>query len=70
LAPDGQSLGVIKMPEQTANFTWGDDDMMSIFLTASTSLYRFRTRTPVSGCFDPNGIASMDDAASGGAACL
>jgi gluconolactonase len=45
LAPDGQSLGVIKMPEQTANFTWGDDDMMSIFLTAS-SLYQVRTRTP------------------------
>ena len=46
LTSNGQLLGIIKMPEKTANFTWGDDDMMSIFLTASTSLYRVRTRTP------------------------
>jgi gluconolactonase len=44
--PDGESLGVIKTPEVVANFTWGDDDMLSIFLTASTSLYRVRTKTP------------------------
>ena len=24
--PDGVSLGVIRMPEPTANFTWGGDD--------------------------------------------
>jgi gluconolactonase len=29
-----------------ANFTWGDEDMKSLFLTASGSLYRVRTRTP------------------------
>jgi len=46
LTSDGELLGIIKMPEKTANFTWGDDDMMSIFPTASTSLYRVRTRTP------------------------
>ena len=45
-APDGGALGVIKTPETVANFTWGDPDMMSLFLTASTSLYRVRTRTP------------------------
>jgi gluconolactonase len=42
-APDGQSLGVIRMPEVTANFTWGGPDLLDIFLTASTSLYRVRT---------------------------
>jgi gluconolactonase len=46
LTADGHSLGVIKTPEALANFTWGDVDMQSIFLTASTSLYRVRTRTP------------------------
>ena len=45
-SPDGQSLGVIKTPEPVANFTWGDPDMLSLFLTASTSLYRVRSRTP------------------------
>ena len=46
LTADGHSLGVIKTPEAVANFTWGDEDMQSLFLTASTSLYRVRTRTP------------------------
>lgn len=45
-APDATSLGVIGVPEVVANFTWGGDDMRSIFLTASTSLYRVRSRTP------------------------
>ena len=46
LTADGHSLGIIKTPEVVANFTWGDEDMQSTFLTASTSLYRVRTRTP------------------------
>ncbi len=46
LSPDGQALGVIRTPEVVANFAWGDPDMLSLFLTASTSLYRVRTRTP------------------------
>ena len=29
-----------------ANFTWGEDDMKSIFVTASSSLYRVRSNTP------------------------
>ena len=45
-APDASHLGVIAVPEVVANFTWGDSDMQSLFLTASTSLYRVRTRTP------------------------
>jgi gluconolactonase len=46
LSPNARSLGVIQTPEVVANFTWGDDDFRSIFLTASTSLYRVRTKTP------------------------
>jgi gluconolactonase len=45
-AADTQLLGVIETPEVVANFTWGDDDLHSLFLTASTSLYRVRVGTP------------------------
>ena len=45
-SPDAVSLGVIKTPEVVANFTWGDDDLRSLFLTATSSLYRTRSRTP------------------------
>jgi gluconolactonase len=37
-------LGVIQMPEHTTNLAWGDEDLRSLYVTASTSLYRFRTR--------------------------
>ena len=43
-APDATCLGVLRVPEYTANFCWGDDDMRSLFITASTSLYRVRTK--------------------------
>ncbi len=45
-APDATLLGVIEVPEYTANFAWGDDDYRSLFITASTSLYRIRVTTP------------------------
>jgi len=45
-APDATCLGVIRVPEYTANFAWGDDDFRSLYITASTSLYRIRTRVP------------------------
>lgn len=40
--PDATCLGVILVPEQAANFTWGDDDLKSLYITASTSVYRVR----------------------------
>jgi gluconolactonase len=45
-APDATCLGVINVPEYTANFCWGDDDLKSLFITASTSLYRVRVAVP------------------------
>lgn len=45
-APDATSLGVIRTPENCANFAWGGDDYRSLFITASTSLYRTRTKVP------------------------
>jgi gluconolactonase len=41
--PDGRLREIIEVPEYTANFAWGDDDYRSLFITASTSLYRIRT---------------------------
>jgi len=43
-APDATCLGVIRVPEGTANFAWGDADYQSLYITASSSLYRTRTR--------------------------
>ena len=42
--PDAACLGVIKMPQGCANFCWGDDDLKSLFVTATTSLYRVRVQ--------------------------
>lgn len=44
--PDANCLGVIHIPEQTANFVFGDADLCSLYITASTSVYRFRVRLP------------------------
>jgi gluconolactonase len=44
--PEARLLEVIETPEYTANFAWGDDDYRSLFVTASTSLYRLRLDTP------------------------
>ena len=41
---DGTCLGVILLPEKTANFAWGDDDLCTMFTTSSTSVYRFRVQ--------------------------
>jgi gluconolactonase len=46
--PGAASLGVIRVPEHSANFCWGDEDMCSLFIAASTSLYRVRVKVP--GC--------------------
>lgn len=40
--PTGVLTEVIETPEPTANFAWGDSDNRSLFVTASTSLYRLR----------------------------
>ena len=45
-SPNATSLGVIYVPQGVANFVWGEDDLRSMFITASTSLYRVRVRVP------------------------
>jgi gluconolactonase len=43
--PDGHHLGKIYMPEQPANLAWGDPDYGTLYITATTSVYRLRTKT-------------------------
>jgi gluconolactonase len=49
--PEAIYLGLIRMPEQTANLAWGDEDLCSLYITATTSLYRLRVRMPGSRLF-------------------
>ena len=42
LSPAGKALGRIVPPEHDANFAFGDADGRSLYLTASTGLYRIR----------------------------
>lgn len=42
--PQGHHLGTIVMPEQPANLAWGDNDYRTLYITATTSLYRLQTR--------------------------
>lgn len=43
-APDGTPLGVIRIPEKTANFTWMGEDRLTLVTTSSTSLYTLPVR--------------------------
>lgn len=41
----GKHLGTIVMPEQPANLAWGDADFQTLYITATTSVYRIKTKT-------------------------
>jgi gluconolactonase len=41
----GRHLGTILMPEQPANLAWGDADLATLYITATTSVYRLKTAT-------------------------
>jgi len=43
---DGRHLGVIQTPAFCANFTWGGDDMQTLYMTASNGFYKTRVRVP------------------------
>jgi gluconolactonase len=45
-APDGAKLGIIEMPEVCANVAFGGPDLRTLLLTASTSVYTLRVKTP------------------------
>lgn len=41
---EGHHLGTIEMPEQPANLNWGDSDYGTLYITATSSVYRLRTK--------------------------
>jgi gluconolactonase len=45
LDPSGAHLGTLEVPEVVGNLNWGGPGWSTLFLTASTSLYRVRTNT-------------------------
>ena len=42
--PDGKRLGTIVVPEQPANLAWGDADYSTLYITATTSVYKLKTK--------------------------
>ncbi len=46
MEPDGRHIGTIRLPEQAVNFTFGGNDLRTLFVTAKTSVYTMRMKTP------------------------
>jgi gluconolactonase len=44
ISPEGEHLGVIKIPENTGNLAWGGPDWHTLFIPSSTSLYAVETK--------------------------
>ena len=42
ISPAGKHVGTIKVPEQVSNVAWGDKDGKTLYITASTSIYRIK----------------------------
>ncbi|HTZ73906.1 MAG TPA: SMP-30/gluconolactonase/LRE family protein [Candidatus Aquilonibacter sp.] len=40
----GHHLGTIEMPEQPANLNWGDADYSTLYITATASVYKLKTK--------------------------
>jgi gluconolactonase len=45
-SPDGKHIGTIRVPETVGNLTFGDADGKTLYITASTSVYRIRLSIP------------------------
>jgi gluconolactonase len=43
ISAEGEHLGVIEVPENTGNLSWGGNDWHTLFIPSSTSLYSIRT---------------------------
>ena len=55
--PTGAHQGLIPIPEHTTNLAWGDDDLRSLYVTASTSIYQLRVTVPGTAVFgEPRGV--------------
>ena len=43
-APDGRHIGIVDIPEMTANLTWGGEDWRTLFICATHSVYTVQTQ--------------------------
>lgn len=43
--PQGRHLGTIVLPEQPANLAWGDREYSTLYITASSSVYRLQSKS-------------------------
>ena len=57
-SPEGKPLGAILMPERTANVNWGGADRKTLYITASSSIYRVTLKVPGVVSLDPGVAAS------------
>jgi len=46
ISPEGKALGTIVMPERVSNVAWGGADRKTLYITASSSVYRVRLQIP------------------------
>ena len=46
ISPEGKHLGTIELPERAANVAWGGADHKTLYITASTSVYRISLKIP------------------------
>lgn len=44
ISAEGKHLGTVKIPEVVSNVAWGDADGKTLYITASTSLYRIKLK--------------------------
>ncbi len=44
ISPNGGKIGVISVPEPPANVAWGDEDWKTLYITATSSLYKIRLK--------------------------
>lgn len=44
ISPEGEHLGVIEVPENTGNMTWGGEGWRTLYIPSSESVYRITTK--------------------------
>ena len=46
IAPTGERLGILRLPEDPHNLAWGEADRRTLYITALTGVYRIRLDVP------------------------
>jgi gluconolactonase len=44
ISPEGEQLGLVEVPENVGNLTWGGPDWHTLYLPSCTSLYSIQTK--------------------------